>query len=174
MLQLSFCYHLQRWQHNQSAHLLLCIRLFNRISSCFRKLSRAKKDNHDVNLAKWKFLMFHHAWRNILLLTAFRACLSSSLILECPVIEVTIEFIEQRKSKQWSISVYSFDQYPRAESWEKSNLFIHVNTLMLGKASFQGPLINKFHPFVADSMRLRGAFYFLGIKINRNGHRSKH
>ena len=99
MLQLSFCYHLQRWQHNQSAHLLLCIRLFNRISSCFRKLQRAKKDNHNVNLTKSKFLMFHHAWRNILLLTAFRACLSSSLILECPVIEVTIEFIEQRKSK---------------------------------------------------------------------------
>ena len=112
MLQLSFCYRLQRWQHNQSAHLLLCIRLFNRISSCFRKLYRAKKDNHNVNLDKSKFLMFHHAWRNILLLTAFRTCLSSSLMSECPVIEVTIEFIEQRKSKQcqWSIYVYSFSR----------------------------------------------------------------
>ena len=146
MFQLSSCYHLQRWQHNQSAHLLLCIRLFNRISSCFRKLQRAKKDNHSENLAKSKFLMFHHAWRNILLLTSFRTCFSSSLILECPVIEVTIEFIEQRKSKQWSIYVYSFDQFPRGESWDKLNLFILVNTLMLEKASFQWPLINKFHP----------------------------
>ena len=34
----------------------------------------------------------------------------------CPVIEVTIEFIEQRKSKRWSIYVYSFDQFPRGES----------------------------------------------------------
>ena len=31
------------------------------------------------------------------------------------------------------------------ESWDKLNLFIHVNTLMLEKASFQWPLNNNFH-----------------------------
>ena len=40
----------------------------------------------------------------------------------------------------------SFDKFPGGESWDELNLFIHVNTLMVEKASFQWPLINKFHP----------------------------
>ena len=85
-----------------SSFALDCLTEFHPVLGNYRE-QRKIIINHDVNLAKSKFLMFHHAWRNILLLTAFRACLSSSLILECPVIEATIKFIEQRKSKQWSI-----------------------------------------------------------------------